>query len=338
MASSCRPSLPPTLQRRMRIRSRSRARSSASSEPCRRGSSETRTCPCRPCPYPQRARARKPRERGKHKERGGYYCTITPQHSLKCSIGHVSSAHDASLTEMDLGELGIAVVKLELDGLGRLGPTSSDFGERVFEPVDHVDAHAMKCACHRIEDRFAAAFRYARHDEPRLAARNVHLKIDRRENRIVQLFQRRSEDVEDGCSRLGVLPADDAQQGSTLRLRRRLIDHDCRFALTLMNSARPAENGDELQTVKFRHSMVTLLDLHPRHRLAMSVSRQSVELAGAAVGAVAVDELTSVNRPVRVDHLRLPPLGESAGSLLNSHDQFLSAAETGWSLPPPRHR
>ena len=73
--------------------------------------------------------------------------------------------------------------------------------------------------------------------------------------------------------------------------------------------------------------MVTLLDLHARYRLAMTVRRQSVELAGAAVGAVAVDELTSVNRPVRVDHLRLPPLGESAGSLLNSHDQFLSAAE-----------
>src|SRR6476661_4111458 len=52
--------------------------------------------------------------------------------------------------------------------------------------------------------------------------------------------------------------------------------------------------------------MVTLLDLHARYRLAMTVRRQSVELAGSAVGAVAVDKLTSVNRPVRVDHLPLP--------------------------------
>src|SRR6478672_12865547 len=306
MASSCRPSLPPTLQRRMRIRSRSRARSSASSEPCRRGSSETRTCPCRPCPYRQRARARKPK-RARQAQRARRL-RLYDHAAARPQVQHRScrSAHDASLTEMDLGELGIAVVKLELDWPSRLGPTASDFGKRVFEPVHHVDAHPMRCAGHRIEDRFAAAFRYARHDEPRLAARNVHLKIDRSENRIVQLFQRRSEDVEDGCSRLGVLAADDAQQCSTLRLRRPLIDHDCRFALTLMNSARPAENGDELQTVKFRVSVVTLLYLHPRHRLAMSVSRQSVELAGAAVGAVAVDELTSVNRPVRVDHPRLP--------------------------------
>jgi hypothetical protein len=32
------------------------------------------------------------------------------------------------------------------------------------------------------------------------------------------------------------------------------------------------------------------------------VRRQSVELTGATVGAVAIDELTSVNRPVRLDH------------------------------------
>jgi hypothetical protein len=70
-----------------------------------------------------------------------------------------------------------------------------------------------------------------------------------------------------------------------------------------MNSARPTEDSDELQTIKFRRAMVTLLNLHARYRPAMTMSGQSVELARAAVGAVAVDELTSVNRPVRVDHL-----------------------------------
>jgi hypothetical protein len=42
--------------------------------------------------------------------------------------------------------------------------------------------------------------------------------------------------------------------------------------------------------------MVTLLNLHARYRPAMTMSGQSVELARTAVGAVAVDELTSVNR------------------------------------------
>ena len=62
---------------------------------------------------------------------------------------------------MNFGVLGIAVDKLEPYRLSPLSPTASDFGERVFEPVHHVDAHAMRCACHRIEDRFAEAYRYA---------------------------------------------------------------------------------------------------------------------------------------------------------------------------------
>src|SRR6516162_4942408 len=50
---------------------------------------------------------------------------------------------------------------------------------------------------------------------------------------------------------------------------------------------------------------MTLLDLEPADRLAMSVRRQSVELAGAPVGAVAVDELTSLDGPFGVRHRRL---------------------------------
>ncbi len=36
------------------------------------------------------------------------------------------------------------------------------------------------------------------------------------------------------------------------------------------------------------------LDLEAHHGAAMAVRRQAVELAGAAVGAIAVDELTSL--------------------------------------------
>src|SRR6185436_9718403 len=174
-----------------------------------------------------------------------------------------------------------------------------------FEPAHDVDTSPMRCSCHRIEDRFTATFRYARHDEPRPAARNINMKIDRSEDRVVESLQRGREYIEHGCSRLRVLPADDAQQGSTLRFRRSLIDHAGRFTFALMNGARPAENPDELQTVKFRRPVVTLLNLDACYRLAMSVSWQSAELARAAVGAVAVDEFASMNRPFRVDHLSL---------------------------------
>ena len=58
------------------------------------------------------------------------------------------SAYDAALAEVDLGKLGIAVSKLKFDRPSRFSPTASDFRERVLEPVYHVDAHAMGCACH----------------------------------------------------------------------------------------------------------------------------------------------------------------------------------------------
>src|SRR5437016_14299233 len=47
------------------------------------------------------------------------------------------------------------------------------------------------------------------------------------------------------------------------------------------------------------------LDLEPADRLAISMCRQSIELAGAAVGAIAVNELTSLDGPFGVRHGRL---------------------------------
>ena len=56
---------------------------------------------------------------------------------------HFGSAHDAALAEMNLGELTVGVGELQLEWTRRLGPTTSDSGERVFETIDHVDAHAV---------------------------------------------------------------------------------------------------------------------------------------------------------------------------------------------------
>jgi len=49
---------------------------------------------------------------------------------------HFGSAHDAALAEMNLGELGVGVGKLQLDRTGGLAPAAADFGQRVFETVD----------------------------------------------------------------------------------------------------------------------------------------------------------------------------------------------------------
>src|SRR4051794_13668879 len=97
---------------------------------------------------------------------------------------------------MYLGELAVRVSELQLDRGLRLGPAASDFGQRVFEAVHHVDAHAVLRASHRIEDRLAAAFGHPGHDQARSSRGNVELKLDRREDRFMHLLQ-------SGCALLG---------------------------------------------------------------------------------------------------------------------------------------
>jgi hypothetical protein len=109
---------------------------------------------------------------------------------------------------MDLGELAVGVGKLQPEWTRGLGPTASDFGKRVFEPVHHVDANAVLRAGDRIEDRFAAAFGHAGHDQARLSARNVDLELDGSEDRIVQFFEGGREYIEDRRPGLGILPGE----------------------------------------------------------------------------------------------------------------------------------
>src|SRR5262249_1162495 len=101
------------------------------------------------------------------------------------------------------------------------------------------------------------------------------------------------------------LTGEDAQQRRPLRLGGALVDHHRCFALALVYRAWPAEDSHELQAVELGRAVVTLLDLESPDRLAMSVRGQSVELAGAAVGAIAVDELTPLDRPLGIRHGRL---------------------------------
>src|SRR5262249_29517739 len=223
----------------------------------------------------------------------------------QCRVGHAVSAYDAVLAEMNFGKLSVGVGKLEANGARGLAPATPDFGKGVFEAVDHIDAHTVFFAGDRIEDWLAAAFGHAGHDQARLSCGDVELEVDRGKDRIVDFFQRGREHVEDGRPGLCILAAEDTQQRCALRLRRALIDHHCRFALALVDRARPAEDPYEFQAIEPGRSVVTLLDLEAANGLAISMRWQSVELAGAAVGAVAVDELTPFDRPFGIRHARL---------------------------------
>src|SRR5262249_10585491 len=244
-ASSCRSSSPPTWRTRRRTPLRSRAQCSASSSLCRQGSSGNRTCPCRPYPCRWRAPDISPGQRSHEGHSPRHEQPIAPQHGLDCRIRHVALMHDAALAEMNFGELAVGVGKLQPDRARGLAPAAPDFGKGVFEPIDHVDAHAMLGPRHRIEDRLTAAFRHSRHDQARLSGGYIDLKVYRGKDRIMPFFQRGREYVEDRRPGFRILPADDTQQRGSLRLRRPLVNYYYRFPFALMDGAGPAQDADE---------------------------------------------------------------------------------------------
>src|SRR5262249_59041281 len=111
------------------------------------------------------------------------------------------------------------------------------------------------------------------------------LESDGGEDRLMQFLERGGEHIEDGRPGLGILPGEDAQQRRPLRLARALVNHDRRFALALVDRARPAEDAYEPQPVQLGPAMLAVIDLEAADGLAMPVRRQSIELTGAAVGA-----------------------------------------------------
>ena len=79
------------------------------------------------------------------------------------------------------------------------------------------------------------------------------------------------------------------------------------FAPALVYRAGPAENPDEPQSIELGAAVMAALDFHASNRLAGSVCRHGVELARAAISAIAVDEFARLHCPFDVGH-GIPPL------------------------------
>src|SRR5262245_17672740 len=61
------------------------------------------------------------------------------------------------LVQMQLGTLGVAVLKLECHRTGRFRPATSNLALRILEPVRQYDADAVLLASDRIEDRLSSS-------------------------------------------------------------------------------------------------------------------------------------------------------------------------------------
>jgi len=127
---------------------------------------------------------------------------------------------------------------------------------------------------------------------------DVDLEIDVGKHRIKSLRQHRGKHVEHGGAGIGVLAGHDAQDGVALVRRGALVDDRKRLAVAHMDRSGPAEDARQAQPVELHIAMVTLVDLDADDGAAMAVRRQGIELAGTAIGTVAVGKFASMQGPI----------------------------------------
>src|SRR5260221_12433874 len=73
-----------------------------------------------------------------------------------------------------------------------------------------------------------------------------------------------------------------------------------------MNRPGVFEDGGHPQTVEPGWAVMSPVDFNAKHRPAVAVGGQAVELAGAAVGAIAVRKLTALEGPLGLGHGAAP--------------------------------
>jgi hypothetical protein len=83
-----------------------------------------------------------------------------------------------------------------------------------------------------------------------------------------------------------------------LRLVGFFIDDDKSPTVAFVDGTRPGENAHNLKSVELDVTMVSLVDVVGCYGVAIAMSRRCVELAGTAVGTVAVDEFRGLELPL----------------------------------------
>ena len=94
---------------------------------------------------------------------------------------------------MNFRKLRVRVGELKFHWRRDFGPAAPDFGKCVFKPVRHVDSHPVFGTGYRIKDGLSPTFSHAFDNDVAASRGNIGFEVDRRENRFVQLFERRGE-------------------------------------------------------------------------------------------------------------------------------------------------
>src|SRR6516164_11434410 len=94
----------------------------------------------------------------------------------------VGSAHHAGAGNVQFGEMGVRVRKIQFDCALCLAPTASRLRRRVFETVRQIDPRPVLLLRHRIENRLAARIDHYRNVEACSASGHVDVELDLRKD------------------------------------------------------------------------------------------------------------------------------------------------------------
>ena len=95
------------------------------------------------------------------------------QHQVLCGL-----AHHTLVSEVDLRELAVALLKADLDLAGCLCTRAADFRDLVLEPLRHVDSGTMNISRDRIANRFRCRLEDIRDDNSAHAVLHVDFEVD----------------------------------------------------------------------------------------------------------------------------------------------------------------
>jgi hypothetical protein len=106
-------------------------------------------------------------------------------------------------------------------------------------------------------------------------------------------------------TRLDTLSLHDCGQCLALGLVGPFVDDQLHRPIAVMNSSGPSISYHHKQPIQTGFTKMPFIDAKARHRFASAVSRWRHELARAAVIAIAVDEMRSLNTPINGRHVFL---------------------------------
>src|SRR5450631_816983 len=206
---------------------------------------------------------------------------------------------------MELHEMSVRVREVNLNGARCTRPAAPGLRQGEFKSIRQIEPCPVLLLGDRIDDGLSAGIDDTWYDIARPACVDVYVELDLREHRIVDLFQHRKEDLKERRSRVGVLPAHDAQDRIALCRRGSLVNDRNRLTVTFMNRTWPTKHPAEFQSIQLGIAVMALIDGDANDGLTVTVSRQLVELTGATVGAIAMREVFPFKHPVDLSHRRL---------------------------------